>query len=85
LSRALEQSPVSIVITDLDGHAQYVNSKFTAVTGRTLEDILDRNIEVLRDGHTDSASFENFCTTVRAGGEWRGELSTRRDPPVCPR
>jgi len=76
LSRAVEQSPVSIVITDLDGHAQYVNSKFIEVSGHTLEDIMDRNIEVLRDGHPNEASFEKFWTTIRAGGEWRGELST---------
>jgi PAS domain S-box-containing protein len=78
LSRAVEQSPVSIVITDLDGRAQYVNSKFTAVSGHTLEDILDQSIEVLRDGHPDQASFDNFWATIRTGGEWRGELSTRR-------
>ncbi len=78
LSRAVEQSPVSIVITDLDGRAQYVNSKYTAVSGHTLEDILDGNIEVLRDGHPDQLSFDNFWTTVRAGGEWRGELTTTR-------
>ncbi len=78
LSRAVEQSPVSIVITDLDGRAQYVNSKFIEVSGHTLEDIMDRDIEVLRDGHPNEASFEKFWTTVRAGGEWRGELSTIR-------
>jgi len=76
LSRAVEQSPVSIAITDLDGRAQYVNSKFTAVTGLTLEDILDRGTEVLRDGHPDEASFQKFWAAVRAGGEWRGELAT---------
>lgn len=76
LSRAVEQSPVSIVITDLDGRPQYVNSKYTAVSGHTLEDIMDRRIEVLRDGHPDAVSYENFWKTVRAGGEWRGELST---------
>ncbi len=79
LSRAVEQSPVSIVITDLDGRAQYVNSKFTAVTGHTLEDILDRNIEVLRDGHPDQSSYDAFWTAIRGGGEWRGELSTSRN------
>ncbi len=78
LSRAVEQSPVSIVITDLDGRAQYVNSKFTEVSGHTLEDILDRNIEVLRDGHPDQASFDAFWATIRGGGEWRGELTTSR-------
>jgi len=76
LSRAVEQSPVAIVITDVDGRAQYVNSKFTAVTGHTLEDILDRNIEVLREGHRDAVSYEKFWATVRAGDEWRGEFST---------
>jgi two-component system cell cycle sensor histidine kinase/response regulator CckA len=78
LSRAVEQSPVSIIITDLDGRAQYVNSKYTEVSGHTLEDILDNNIEVLRDGHQDAASYEAFWSSVRAGGEWRGELTTRR-------
>ena len=78
LSRAVEQSPVSIVITDPDGRAQYVNSKYTEVSGRTLEDILDGELEVLRDGHVDAASFAQLWTTVRAGGEWRGELPTTR-------
>jgi two-component system cell cycle sensor histidine kinase/response regulator CckA len=78
LSRAVEQSPVSIVITDLDGRAQYVNAKFMEVTGRTLEDILDRRIEVLRDGHPNEDSYQQFWTTIRSGAEWRGELSTTR-------
>jgi two-component system cell cycle sensor histidine kinase/response regulator CckA len=78
LSRAVEQSPVAIVITDLDGRPQYVNPKYTEVSSRTLEDILDHNIEVLRDGHPDDESYRKFWETVRAGGEWRGELSTRR-------
>ncbi|MEO6875491.1 MAG: PAS domain S-box protein [Opitutaceae bacterium] len=79
ISSAIEQSPVAIVITDLDGHAQYVNPKFTAVSGRTLEDLMDQNIEVLRDGHPDQASYDKFWQTVRAGGEWIGELATRRE------
>ncbi len=78
LSRAVEQSPVAIVITDLDGCAQYVNPKFTAVSGRSLEDLLDQKVEVLRDGHPDEASFQKFWQTVRIGEEWRGELATQR-------
>ena len=78
LSRAVEQSPVAIVITDPEGRAQYVNSKFTEVSGRTLEDLLDGNIEVLRDGHASEESYQDFWRTVRAGGEWRGELTTER-------
>jgi PAS domain S-box-containing protein len=78
LSRAVEQSPVSIVITDPDGRAQYVNSRFIAVSGLTLEDIMDRHIEVLRLGHADEDSYQKFWATVREGQEWRGEVATPR-------
>ncbi len=80
LSRAVEQAPVSIVITDVDGRAQYVNAQYTFVSGHTLEEILDRNLEVLRGGHPDQGSYDHFWTTVRSGANWRGELRTvRRD------
>ncbi|MBM3853366.1 MAG: response regulator, partial [Verrucomicrobia bacterium] len=78
LSRAVEQSPVSIVITDVDGRAQYVNSKFTSVTGLTLEGILESGVEVLRVGHKDESVYAAMLQGVRAGGEWRGELATPR-------
>jgi PAS domain S-box-containing protein len=78
LSRAVEQSPVAIVITDAEGRVQYVNPKYTEASGRTLEDILDGNTDVLRDGHPDDASYRTMLQTVLALREWRGELVTRR-------
>jgi PAS domain S-box-containing protein len=78
LSRAVEQSPVSMVITDAEGNVQYVNAKFTQATGYTLEQILDNGVQVLREGHPDEASYQKFWDTVRAGGEWRGELMRER-------
>ncbi len=74
LSSAVEQSPVAIVITDADGRVQYVNPKYTEASGRTLEDILDHNTDVLRDGHPDEASYRAMLATVHARREWRGEL-----------
>jgi two-component system, cell cycle sensor histidine kinase and response regulator CckA len=78
LSRAFEQSPVSTVITDLEGRAQYVNAKFIEVSGHTLEDLIDGKIEVLRDGHPDEDSYQELRKVLATGGEWRGELSTQR-------
>jgi PAS domain S-box-containing protein len=78
LSRAVEQSPVAMVITDPEGRAQYVNSKFTEMSGRTLEDYLDPRTQVLRDGHPSDAAFEEFWQTLRRTGEWRGEIATQR-------
>jgi PAS domain S-box-containing protein len=75
LSRAVDQSPVSMVITDAQGRVQYVNPKFVQVSGHTLEDILDRNLPVLREGHETEESYREFWSTVRSGKEWKGELS----------
>jgi two-component system cell cycle sensor histidine kinase/response regulator CckA len=75
LSRAVDQSPVAIAITDAEGRIQYVNPKFVHATGHSLEDILDRKVAVLREGHPSDESYQQFWDTVRSGGEWRGELS----------
>jgi PAS domain S-box-containing protein len=73
LSRAVEQSPIAMVITDAEGAVQYVNAKFIEVTGYTLETIIEKNIQVLREIHADEASYAKFWETIRAGNEWRGE------------
>ncbi len=77
LSRAVEQSPVAIVITDAEGRVQYVNPKYTEASGHALEDILDRTIDVLRDGHPDEASYQAMLAEVRKKREWRGELMSQ--------
>lgn len=73
LSRAVEQSPVATVITDAEGNVQYVNARYSEMTGRTLEQILDQNVGVLREFHPDEASYQAFWTTIRSGREWHGE------------
>src|SRR4051812_27615243 len=77
LSRAVEQSPVAIVITDAEGRVQYVNPKYTEASGRALEDILDRATDVLRDGHPDESSYRAMLAEVRTKREWRGELMSQ--------
>ncbi|MBI3884626.1 MAG: PAS domain S-box protein [Opitutae bacterium] len=76
LARAVEQSPTSVLITNAAGQVQYVNPRFTQVTGYTLEDILDGNLDVLRAGHVSDESYRTFWATLRDGREWRGELHT---------
>jgi PAS domain S-box-containing protein len=75
LSRAVEQCPVGIAIADAAGRAQYVNPKYAATVGRSLEEILDSNWQVLRDGHPDEAAYQEFLSRVRAGHEWSGHLN----------
>ncbi len=83
LTSAVEQSPVSIVITDLQGSVHYVNPKFTAVTGFSLEEFIEHNLFQLRDGLESEESYRTFLETVRAGREWCGEMkSLRKDGSV---
>jgi PAS domain S-box-containing protein len=55
-----------------------VNQRFTSVTGLTLEQILERELPILRDGHKSDESYDQFWATVSSGQEWRGELTQSR-------
>ncbi len=78
LAQVVEQSPVGILMTALDGTVQYVNPTYTETTGFTLEEIFDHDIRVLREGHTSDESFQELEDTVSSGRTWQGELCTRR-------
>jgi len=77
LANAVDQSPFSIVVTSPDGRVQYVNPKFSQSTGYTLEEIFEKEIPVLREGHASEESFREFSETVATGKKWSGELCTR--------
>ncbi len=78
MSRALEQCPVSIVMTDTHGAIEYVNPKFTQVTGYTAEEVMGRNPRVLKSGETTDTEYRRLWQTIASGGEWRGEFQNRR-------
>jgi two-component system cell cycle sensor histidine kinase/response regulator CckA len=78
LAQAIEQAPVSIAITTPGGTPQYVNSRYTEVTGYTLEEIFERQIPLLREGHQNEAAYRRFCAVVATGSKWSGELRTKR-------
>lgn len=78
LSQAVEQSPVSIVMTDLEGAIEYVNPKFTEVTGYHFNEAIGRNPRILKSGRMDSAVYKKLWETIKSGREWQGELHNRK-------
>jgi PAS domain S-box-containing protein len=78
LSRAVEQSPASIMITDLDGRIQYVNSKFTELTGYEAHEVIGRHSNILKSGETPPEEYARLWRTIQAGGEWRGEFHNKK-------
>jgi PAS domain S-box-containing protein len=78
LSKAVEQSPASVVITDTTGRIEYVNPKFCAVTGYTSAEVVGLNPRVLKSGDTASDTYRELWSTITRGGEWRGEFLNRK-------
>ena len=74
LSRAVEFSPASIVVTDLHGKIEYVNPKFTEITGYTQEEALGKNPRILRSPCTPPEVHKELWKTISAGQTWHGEF-----------
>ena len=78
LSRAVEQSPSAVVITDLEGHIEYVNPKFSELTGYAYEEAIGQNPRILKSGYISAETYRGLWETIKAGGEWKGELLNRK-------
>jgi PAS domain S-box-containing protein len=78
LSCAVEQSPATVVITDASGKIEYVNPRFTEVTGYTADDVLGRNPSLLASGETPKEEYRQLWETLRSGREWHGIFHNRR-------
>ena len=77
LLRAVEQSPVSIIITNRDGVIEYVNPRFTQLFGYTRAEAVGKNPRFLKSGDTPSAVYDDLWQTIKAGKEWKGRLLNR--------
>lgn len=77
LSRAMEQSPVAIIITDRHGYVEYVNPRFSIQTDYFHAEVVGKSVIGLKtvDGSPEQQALQNIMT---AGGEWSGQLHSRR-------
>lgn len=78
LSRAVEQSPASIIITDIEGNIEYVNSKFTEVTGYNREEVLGKNPRILKSDDVPQKAYIELWQTITSGEKWSGELKNKK-------
>ncbi len=74
LSSAIEQSPVSIMITDTKGMIEFVNPKFTKITGYSAEEAIGQNPRMLKSGLTPPETYQKVWSTIAAGKIWEGEF-----------
>jgi PAS domain S-box-containing protein len=78
LSQLIEQSPISVVITDLDGTIEYVNPKFLHLTGYSLNEALGKNPRILKSGELPGEEYQRLWNLIKSGHEWQGEFHNRK-------
>lgn len=78
LSLVVEQSPESIVITNVDAEIEYVNQAFIDVTGYSPEEVIGQNPRVLHSGKTPAERYFKMWDTLTQGRVWQGEFCNKR-------
>ena len=78
LSIAVEQSPASVLITDLDAHIEYVNPQFSRVTGYSAQEVIGENPRLIQSGMTSRETYVKMWERIANGQSWQGELVNRR-------
>ncbi|OAN43019.1 hypothetical protein A6A04_10000 [Paramagnetospirillum marisnigri] len=77
-SRIVEQSPVSVVVTDPKGTIQHVNQRFTQVTGFAASEVIGHTPSLVSSGETPKSTYAELWRTISDGRVWQGELLNRR-------
>ncbi len=78
LSLAVEQSPVSIIITNTKGEIEYVNPKFTNTSGYTFDEVKGENPRILKSGYTSTNEYNELWQTLTNENDWHGEFQNRK-------
>ncbi len=78
LSEVVKQSPMYILITDLQGNIEYVNPAVLKITGYTQEEIIGKNPRILQSGETPLEVYKKLWDTILSGEVWKGEFKNKK-------
>jgi len=78
LKLAIEQAPISIVITDIDGNLEYVNKYFTKVTGYSFEEAIGVNPRILKTGYTSEEEYKKLWDEISHDHLWQGTFKNKK-------
>ncbi len=78
LSRAVEQSPTSIIITDPGGKIEYINPKTLEITGYTKDELIGENPRILNSGEKQKEDYQQLWSALMSRKEWTGEFHNKK-------
>ncbi len=92
LSRAVEQSADTVLVTDRRGVIEYVNPAFEALTGYGREEVRGATPRILKSGEQAPETYQAMWKTLLAGNAYRGILVNRKkngelyyvEESICP-
>ncbi len=77
-AQAVEQSPVNIILTDLDGTIEYVNPKGSELTGYTYGELVGKNPRMMKSGEMSAGEYDQLWKTISAGKVWKGVFHNKK-------
>ncbi len=78
LSRIVEQSSISVMITNIEGIIEYVNPFFTELTGYCFDEVKGKKTNILKSGHHSKAFYKEVWDTILSGNNWEGEFLNKK-------
>ena len=78
LHRAIEHSPGSVIITDIEGRIEYVNPGFSDITGYSVEEVIGKNPRIVNSGKQTQGFYKELWDTIKSGKEWHGEFCNKK-------
>lgn len=78
LSRAVEEIPVSIIITDVEGHIEYANPACTRISGYSFSELQGKTPRMFKSGKHPESFYKELWNTILSGKEWHGEIINRK-------
>ena len=78
LSRAVEQSPDGICITDPNGIIEYVNPRTIVLTGFSANELINENARIFSSGEKSKEEYTQLWQTIKSGKIWIGELHNKK-------
>jgi PAS domain S-box-containing protein len=78
LSEAVEQSPVTVMITDKNGTIEYVNPRFSEASGYSAKEAIGQNPRIVKSGNHPNPFYKDLWDTILSGRTWRGQILNRK-------
>ena len=78
ITEAVEQSPVSIMITNINGTIIYVNPKFEEISGYSFDEVIGKNPSILKSGYTSEQQYKFLWETITNGKRWQGVFYNKK-------